>query len=1120
MQGAEPENRRLEIRLLGPVEVTLSERPLALGRRKQRALLALLALNANRVVSTDRLIDALWGERPPPTAPVALYGLISGLRKLLEPEQAGMLVTKEPGYVLQLSAGQIDLGRFELLAAEGRSALAADDSETASARLAEALQLWRGPALEDLAFLPFAQTEIGRLEELRLAVLEDRIEADLAEGRNGDLVPELESLVAEHPLRERFRGQLMVALYRAGRQADALAAYRVARSVLVDELGLEPSAELQTIERAILQHDPSLSARMPGGTDEAIARGRDGPAPAPERAPRRRRARWIAAATVPLAAVVAVTIFVLTKSGTEEAVRVPADGVGVMEHGKVVAAGTLGASPSDVAVGAGSVWVTSTDGGTVSRIDPDTGDVRQTIAVGNGASGVAADDHAVWVANSLDGTVSRIDPKTDRVVQTIEVGSAPAAIALAGGIVWVTSEDDQTISRINSRTGVVTARVPVGAAPGALAVGGQSLWVADEKRGVVFRVDPARKAVVDTISVGNDPAGIAVGAGSVWVANNLDGTVSRIDPGRDAVAATIPVGDGPRGIAVGSGGIWVSNEFDGTLALIDPRANAVKRVVRIGERPEGVAAGRGRLFVAVRSTGEAHRGGTLRLVGSPSDDVRSLDTVDFAIAATTIATNDGLVAFRRVGGADGGQLVPDLAVAVPVPTDAGRTYTFRLRSGIRYSNGRLVRPEDVRRALERAIVIARDPGYYGAIVGANACAARPARCDLSRAVATDDRTRTVTFHLRERDPDFLYKLALPYAFAVPADTPARDVGTHPLPATGPYMIAGFKPGGKLTLVRNPRFREWSKAAQPAGYPDRIIFAASKIDAARAVERGSQDYALDGVPPDRLQEVNTEYSSQVHVSPREATTYLFLNTKVPPFDDLRVRRALNYAANRAAGVRISARAIGAEPTCQILPPDFPGFQRYCPYTLGAGAGGEWTAPDLDRARRLVAASGTRGAVVTVWVPDNHQGEGPFAANLLRSVGYRARIKRVSNQTYYDPAAGPLNPRRRAQAGLFSWFADYPAASNYITTFFSCRAPSNWSEFCDRRIETQIERALALQTTEPYLANQLWARLDRAIVERAPVVPLFTLKQADIVSRRVGNFQFHPQWGVLLDQLWVR
>ena len=178
---------------------------------------------------------------------------------------------------------------------------------------------------------------------------------------------------------------------------------------------------------------------------------------------------------------------------------------------------------------------------------------------------------------------------------------------------------------------------------------------------------------------------------------------------------------------------------------------------------------------------------------------------------------------------------------------------------------------------------------------------------------------------------------------------------------------------------------------------------------------------------------------------------------------------------------------------------------------ARASGE---PEIGTSR-----SCTSGAAVTIWEPKNHRGEGSFAAALLRSLGYRARIKPVTNDAYYNPTRGPLNPRLRVQAGIFSWFADYPAASNYITTFFACDAPSNWSQFCNHRIEAEIRRALTLQTTDLYLANQLWARIDRAIVNQAPVVPLATLEQVDIVSSRVGNYQYQPQWGVMLDQLWV-
>jgi YVTN family beta-propeller protein len=1118
MEGTGSAGSRLEIRLLGPVEVTLDGRPLELGRRKQRALLVLLALNANRVVSTDTLVDALWGERPPATAPVGLYGLVSALRKLLEPHRPGVLRRKEPGYVVELPPEQIDIGRFELLAAEGRRALAAGDAESAAMKLAEALELWRGPPLHDLADFSFAQTEIGRLDELRLAAVEDRFAADLGLGRNGQLVPELESLVSQHPLRERMRAQLMLALYRGGRQADALAVYRDARTALVEGLGIEPSAELQALERAILEQDPSLLLSPPIDVDA------DDAAPITDGEPPARRARVAVLATVAVAAISGAAIFAVARSGDGKPVRVSANSVGVIDNGEIVAAGAVGASPTAVAAGAGSLWVTNTDEQTVSRVDPETGELRQTIGVGSGAGDVAADGRAVWVTNSLAGTVSRIDPRTNTVVQTIPLGGTPAAVALGPGTVWVANRDDQTISQLNARTGAVTGQAAVGPSTRAVALGAGSLWVADEARGVVFRVDPLRRAIIDTIPVGNGPVDVSVGGGSVWVANNLDGTVSRVDPARGAVSATIPVGDGPRALAVTADGIWVSNEFDGTLALIDPRSNTVAQTLQIGEQPQGLAAAHGRLFVAVRAAGAAHRGGTLWATG-PGPAPRSFDTLNFGVAPTTILTNDGLVAFRRVGGVDGLQLVPDLAVALPKPTGDGRTYTFRVRSGIHYSNGRLVGPSDFRRALERVFVTRIDPtaiGYYAGIDGAEACVARPRRCDLSRGIATDERTRTVTFHLRAPDPDFLFKLALPFAFAVPPGTPPRDVGRHPLPATGPYMRARVE-RDRVTFVRNPRFREWSKAAQPDGYPDRLVFvlAASPGAAVRAVERGKRDVALAGAPAGLQQEVETQYASEVHVNPLRRVTYLFLNVKAAPFDDVRVRRAVNYAADRAAAARASAAFVGAEPTCQILPPDFPGYRPYCPYTLHPGAGAnKWTAPDLSRARRLVAASGSKGALITVWEPERHRGEARVATALFRSLGYRTRIKRVSDKRYYyNPATSPLSPSSRVQTGLVAWTADLPAASNYLALLFSCRAP-NFPHFCDRRVDAQIDRALALQGTDPYLANRLWGRIDRAVVDQAPVAPLYTLKQVDIVSRRVGNFQYNPQWGVLLGQLWLR
>jgi DNA-binding SARP family transcriptional activator len=292
----------LEVRLLGPVEVVADGRPVPLPAAKPRALLAVLLLDRNRVVSVGRLVEDLWGEEPPETATKALQGYVSQLRKALG---ADRLVTKPPGYSFRVEDGELDLDRFERLTREGRELLGAGDSKAAAKRLAEALELWRGTPFAEFEAEPFARDAGGRLEDARLAALEERIEADLALGRHTRLIPELEELVAREPLRERPRAQLMLALYRSGRQADALELYRRTRETLSDELGIEPSLELQELERRMLQHDPTLERARP-----PVREAEDG-APVPLA----RRPQFLVLAALGLAAVAAAIAAVALTAG-------------------------------------------------------------------------------------------------------------------------------------------------------------------------------------------------------------------------------------------------------------------------------------------------------------------------------------------------------------------------------------------------------------------------------------------------------------------------------------------------------------------------------------------------------------------------------------------------------------------------------------------------------------------------------------------------------------------------------------------------------------------------------------------------------------------------------------
>ncbi len=849
-------------------------------------------------------------------------------------------------------------------------------------------------------------------------------------------------------------------------------------------------------------------------------------APATRRWSRRRLG--VATGAIVIAAVVGLIVLTRGHSGTAHAAGpLPANSLGVVDErsGKIVAEIPVGQSPSGVAVGEGSYWVTNTDDQTVSRIDPKSNEVVQTIKVGAGPAGVAVGGGAVWVANALDGTISRIDPATNDVVQTIRVGAGPIALTFGSGALWVVNSTDGTVSRIDATPGKVAGVFPAGFGASGIASGGGAIWVTSYASGTLRRLDLRTGATVATINVGDGPRAVSTGTGGVWVANALGATVSRVDPRTNQVAATVPLGDAPSSVATAANGTWVATRQTGSLTLL--RADGtVARTLHLGNRLAGMALDGDKILVAVRSSGAEHRGGTLRATTGCC-----VDTIDPTLAYDPFSWSilsgvyDGLVTFERTGGSDGTKLVPDLATAIPTPTDGGLTYTFQLRPGILYSDGSPVRARDFRRALERLFSVPSPDGhgapyanFYANLVGGAACTKRPRGCDVSRGVVTDDAARTVTFHLARADSDFLYKLALPAASALPSNMPAHDVGAHPAPGTGPYSIVRYRRGRELTLTRNPRFHEWSAAAQPAGYPDRIVvsFGGTQSAATAAVANGRADYT-DGVePPARLRELQTRFAAQLHTNPTASTWYFVLNVTTPPFDDIRVRRALNHAVDRNAFITPDLAEGGTRPTCQVLPPNFPGFQRYCPYGR-ATEDGSPSEPDLPTARRLIRASGTRGTAVTVWAPTFAREQSAYLVRVLALLGYRATLHIVPFDDYFAKVNSP-----RVQVGFYGWVADYPAGSNFIGPLFTCAeiGKTNGSRFCDPAFDRRVARALDLQSRDPGAANASWARLDREVVDRALIVPMLNPGSTAFVSKRVGNVQYNPQWGTLLDQLWVK
>jgi YVTN family beta-propeller protein len=1099
--------------VLGPLSVSLDGVPVSLGGRKQRMLLAVLLLHANQVVSRDQLIDALWGERPPASATESLVAYLYRLRKLLGydrlPREAG-------GYLLRVEADELDADRFERLVASARRD--ADDGEhrgTVDA-LAEALGLWRGSAWADVLDDPSFGAEAQRLEELRLSALESRIEAELALGGGTELVAELEQLVGEHPLRERLLAELMLALYRAGRQIDALEVFQTARQPLLEERGLEPGPELHELQRRILQHDPTL--RAPRRIPTMSGRGRRRPP-----------------AVAGLLVAVAVGTFVLSagESSRRPTLRAGASGMVSVNAstGSVVSATQLAGAPGAVAAGYGSVWVADPAGQDVSQIDPHTGRLVERIPVSGEPGSIVSGGGAIWVASTIDATVRRIDPVTQAVTQTITLpGAHPGAIAYGAGRLWVVDTAEHELYELDPRAGSLERTFSLDLQPGALTVADGAIWVAGYNDATVEKLDATSGKVLVRIHVGDGPTALVFDHGALWVANALDATVSRIDPARRAVVATIPVGSGPTALASAGGSVWVADQYSGTASRIDPADNRLAGSVDLTGAPTSLTVTGDRVWAGVAASTGSHRGGTLTLVapGALTSSSISNETTDPAFY--TSANNpqflglayDALVTFQQSPGAGGLRLVPDLALSIPTPTDGGRTYAFRIRSGIRYSDGQRLLAGDFRRGIERLFRLGSQGAFlYRDLVGAATCRARPPDCDLTQGVVTDDAAGTVTFHFTAPDPEFLFQLT-DFAFSapIPPGTPDHETESRAVPGTGPYEIASVT-GTEIRFVRNPYFHEWSHAAQPAGNPDAIVWrSAPSIQAAvAAVEHGRADWFFGQPPFAQIRRLELQNPAQLHVNPQFAVNFLPLNSHLAPFNDLRVRQALNYAINRATLVQLFGGPRFATPTCQAITPGIPGYRRYCPYTVHPRANGAWSAPNMARARQLVRQSGTIGERV-VLVGSRDIGFIPpasttYIGRVLRALGYRVQVRIIP----FTKITAAMNEGFQI-SNDGNWIPGYPDPSSYIPAFFACGGANSNGYYCNPAIDHEMQRAESLEPTDPSKSSALWATVDRELTNNAVWVPTVATREVELTSDRLRNYQYNPVWGFLADQAWLQ
>lgn len=1106
----------IEFRVLGSLQVVDGDRPLALGSPKQRALLAVLLIHRGEPVSSDRLINELWGEQPPATAAKIVQGYVSSLRKALG---GGLLVTRGHAYLLQVEPEQLDVSRFDSLAAAGRRALRDGDARTAAERLREALGLWRGPPLADCAYESFAQAEIARLQESRLAALADRIDAELSLGEHAQLVGELEGLVREHPLRERFIAQLMLALYRSGRQVDALAGYRNARQALIDELGLEPSRDLQELERAILAQapvlDPPAAGAAPKRPVSAGGRGRGG--------------FLVAAGGAVL--LVALVFVALRLGGTgASTVQVTANSLAVIDvhNNRLVASVPVGARPVGVAAGSGSLWVANLDDQTVSRIDPKTLHTLRTIPVGRPPTGIATSAHRVWVVESNlnpdqnPGTnivvVDRVDPEFNTVGTPVTIGNVvpngPGAVVARGNSVWV-APSTGLLTRLDAMTGAVAQRLDPNASPSGIAIGNGAIWLSDTEADNVVRVDAT--GLLTPIPVGNAPTGITVGAGGVWVIDSLDDSLVRIDPGTRSPTGTTPVGRSPAGVAFGAGSVWVANSGDGTVTRINPNTGRVQATIAVGGSPQALTVAGGRVWVTVDAQSIAPNhggsdGGTLRMVSGT--DVQFMDPAlayDDLSQQLVYATCAQVLNYPDKAGPAGSQLTAEVAQALPTRSASGRTYTFLIRRGFRFSppSNEPVTAQTFKATIERTLspkMHSPLAHYLGDVVGARAyMAGRTSH--IAGVVAAADR---LTIRLVAAAPDFLARLAQSAFCAVPSNTPIDGNGVRVVPSAGPYYVASYMPGQGVVLVRNPNYH----GSRPHHFTRiELKVGVSAQRAVAAIKAGTADYTplgLDSQSSPTIAATAAQLAARYgpgssaaasgrqryFLNPILELDSFALNTHRPLFSDVRLRQAINYAIDRT---RLAALGGGFDPlperpTDHYLPPGMAGYRNAHVYPL---------TPDPAKARHLVQLAHATGRTATLYTinvaPFPEQAQ--IVKNDLAAIGLNVQVKTFPQATLFTRLATPGQP---FDLGYMGWQADYPDPSQMLNPLLV--DSSNLPPLADPAYQRRLAQAAPHNGPERYLT---YGNLDLDLARNAaPLAAFGNASGQDFFSARIGCQTYLP------------
>ena len=1009
--------------------------------------------------------------------------------------------------MLQVEPAQVDAQRFAALLEEGRQANAAGKPKDALAALTSALELWRGAALGDVAYEEFAHAEAERLEELRLVATEERIDADLALGHHDRLVPELESLVAKHPLRERLRAQQMLALYRAGRQAEALAVYSETRKRLVEELGIEPGHSLRELEQAILRQDPEL--------------GRPRQLPSA-----RRRGLVVGAAALVLAGAAVAAIVLVTQGGAENATAVadPQSDVFLStKTGRIVDVAPV-RDTVGVRFGAGSFWSVSAEGA-LTRLDPTTGDIVATIGLGIlKPGGLAIGKGSVWVTDAYSPTLLRVDPRVNAVVDRFRLPTKSVVSTLSGGVavgagsVWVghgAFNPGAWVERLDSATGHVQHRFSIlGGDANAVAFGDGAVWVGSQAAGELRKIDPRTNTIAFTkpLRPQTNLCCVAVGGGFAWAALNPAGDLWKLAPdGR--LVETVELPGAVKNISYAAGALWAALGERGVVVRVDPTTNTTTSFP-VGHEVMDADVGAGLLAAGTQPSAAdvtaGLRGNVVRVglkspllfqIGGsnlPSTDPALYAPWDKNLLQFDYATCARLYNYPDAEGAAGRRVVPEVAAELPEVSDAGRTYTIEIRKGFRFSppSNEAVTAESFRDAIERDVSRKFASDYldprWKVLVGAEAYNAGRA----PHVAGVSAKGTTLVLRFTQPVPDLPRLLALNVFCAVPPGTPIVAHGLEaPIPSAGPYYLAE-RTDSVAVVKRNPNY----SGSRPHRL-DAIVFELNVAprDAVARIANGTLDYVLENDPalaPGTAAAHAARARYRRTPEPTGHVEFFAFNRGRSLFASLRVRRAVQYALDRVvlAGADVSG---GAIPATRLLSPKVDGYSGSPLYPARG---------DIDLGRRLAGDRKTH-AVIYTWNDSYSSLFNREVRRELAAIGIQTSIRTMTNDDY---AEGTL-AAKAARSDLI-WGGLSAETSDPVSLLQQIEAvlPSD-----DR---AQLDRLAQLASPE---RERGAAALAKRIEKQSLFAVYGIVAIPELVSERLGCIVHQPEYpGVDLAALCLR